>query len=167
MVLTFCNFKSIILIKKEVTMMKISAKARYALASMIKVASNDDQSEYISVVSISEDLGISKIYLEQIFSLLKRSGLVQSSKGPQGGYHLLQSPEKITAFDILQAIEQSLFEPAETTISESAVYMEKSISYVLSKLDDTIKEVLKGVTLHDLVLEAEKNKQGTEYMYYL
>lgn len=93
--------------------MRISAKGRYALASMIDIARHSGNGEYITVISISERLGISRIYLEQVFSLLKRGGLVTSVKGAQGGYLLARMPRQISAYDILSAVELSLFEPAE------------------------------------------------------
>ncbi|HCX65526.1 MAG TPA: Rrf2 family transcriptional regulator, partial [Eubacteriaceae bacterium] len=76
--------------------MKLSAKGRYALAATTSMAQNKDKNEYITLISISEKLSISKIYLEQIFSLLKRGGVVNSIKGSQGGYQLSRSPKQIT-----------------------------------------------------------------------
>ena len=68
--------------------MRISAKGRYALAAAISMARQYGTGEHITAISISEKLGISKIYLEQVFSLLKRAGLVNTVKGAQGGYAL-------------------------------------------------------------------------------
>ena len=56
--------------------MRISAKGRYGLAAAISMAENYNSGEYITVISISERLGISKIYLEQVFSLLKEEELL-------------------------------------------------------------------------------------------
>lgn len=65
----------------EEKVMKISSKGRYGLAAMICIAQNCKNNECITIIKISEILGISKIYLEQVFSLLKRAGLVNSIKG--------------------------------------------------------------------------------------
>ena len=88
--------------------MKISAKGRYGLAAMIVLARSYESSSPVTIISISEHLGISKIYLEQVFSLLKRSKLVNSIKGSQGGYQLSRHPREITAYEILSSIEISL-----------------------------------------------------------
>ena len=72
--------------------MKISAKGRYGLAAMTYLARNYASGSPITIISISEKLGISKIYLEQVFSLLKRARLVNSIKGSQGGYQLAREP---------------------------------------------------------------------------
>ena len=81
--------------------MRISAKGRYALASVIHMAQQHHSGESVTLISISERLGISKIYLEQVFSLLKRGELVTSVKGALGGYLLSASPEQINVLDVL------------------------------------------------------------------
>ena len=65
--------------------MRISSKGRYGLAAMVCMAESYGSGACITIISLSERLGISKIYLEQVFSLLKRGGLVLAIKGVQGG----------------------------------------------------------------------------------
>ncbi|MDR2555497.1 MAG: Rrf2 family transcriptional regulator [Fibromonadaceae bacterium] len=148
--------------------MRISAKGRYALAVMVQMAENYGNGEYIAVVNISRNLGISKIYLEQIFSLLKKSGLLNSVKGTQGGYHLARRPRMITASDILSAVEISLFEETKGSTSDKAIEIEKSIRLlVFDVLDNKIKETLVGITLEDLVSAMEKHKEDDKNMFYI
>jgi len=148
--------------------MRISAKGRYALAVMVQMAENYGNGEYIAVVNISRNLGISKIYLEQIFSLLKKSGLLNSVKGTQGGYHLARRPRLITASDILSAVEISLFEETKGSTSDKAIEIEKSIRMlVFDALDNKIKETLVGITLEDLVSTTEKHKEEDKNMFYI
>jgi Rrf2 family protein len=148
--------------------MKISAKGRYALAAVIQMALNYGNGEYLAIVSISEKLGISKIYLEQIFSLLKRGKLINSVKGSQGGYHLARRPRQITAADILSAVELSLYEEAKDTVSEKAPEIDKSIRLlVFENLDKKIKDALTSITLEDLVVEVEKNSADSKNMFYI
>ncbi len=161
------NKTYIISMKSEVNM-RISSKGRYGMASMICVAQLGKSGDFVTVISISEKLGISKIYLEQVFSLLKRSKLVTSVKGSQGGYQLAKSPEKITAYDILQAVEISLFEKTERSVSQQAEGIESSITnLVWNKIDESISEVLKNTTLSDLVDEAERNQEEDSFMFYI
>ena len=148
--------------------MRISAKGRYALAVMVQMAENYGNGEYIAVINISNNLGISKIYLEQIFSLLKKSGLLHSVKGTQGGYHLARRPKQITAADILFAVEISLFEETKGSTSDKALEIDKSIRLlVFDELNKKIKETLAGITLDDLVSEAEKYKTDGKDMFYI
>lgn len=148
--------------------MRISAKGRYALAAMTNMARNYESGEYITVISISEKLGISKIYLEQVFSLLKRGGLVTSVKGAQGGYLLTRKPGQITAYDVLCAVELTLFEKVEETVSSKAREIDTAMkALVFDTLDEAVKALLQKITLSDLVSEAEKHKNEQGLMFYI
>jgi Rrf2 family cysteine metabolism transcriptional repressor len=148
--------------------MRISAKGRYALAAMISMAQRYNTGEYITVISISERLGISKIYLEQVFSLLKRGALVNSVKGAQGGYQLSRPPQQITALDILTAVELSLFEATEETVSAKAPEIETALRLsVFEVLDRSVKEALGVITLYDLVSETEKHTTENGFMFFI
>lgn len=148
--------------------MRISSKGRYALVSMIYMAGRFESGKFITVISISEKFGISKIYLEQVFALLKKGGLVTSVKGSQGGYQISRSPKQITAYDILSAIESTLFEDAEDTVSESAPAFEKTLhSSVFDTLDKSVMNSLNGITLDGLLKETAKNTADQSIMYYI
>jgi Rrf2 family protein len=148
--------------------MRISAKGRYALAAMTHMATHYDSGENLTVISIAERLETSKIYLEQIFSLLKRGGLINSVKGAQGGYRLAQAPKQITAAAILSAVELSLFEEAKSTMSSNAPEIDQAIhATVFKALDTVIHDTLEGITLEALVLAAEQHKAGDKMMFYI
>lgn len=148
--------------------MRVSAKGRYALAALLHMAQRDGTGEYITVVSISQRLGISKIYLEQVFSLLKRGGLVHSVKGAQGGYQLARRPEEITAYDVLSAVEISLFEHTEDTVAEKAPEVDRAMQFtIFGPLQETMQAFLKGVTLLDMQREAEKQNAAEGLMFYI
>jgi len=148
--------------------MKISAKGRYALAAVISMAQQYNNGEYITVISISEKLGISKIYLEQVFSLLKKAEIVSSTKGAQGGYQLTRMPQQITVLDVLLAVEVSLFEQTQETVSEKAPDIEEALRLsAFDVLDKNIRQTLKAITIADLVSEAEKHKGNSAMMFYI
>lgn len=148
--------------------MRISAKGRYALAAAINMAENYSSGEYITVISISEKLGISKIYLEQVFSLLKRGGIVNSVKGAQGGYQLARSPRQVTVYDVLSAVETALFEPAEETVRLNAPEIDAAMrATVFDALDSAVKSALEKITLSDLVSEVEKHKADQGFMFFI
>jgi Rrf2 family protein len=132
---------------------------------MAEIHSNN---EYITLISISDKLGISKIYLEQVFSLLKRGGIVNSIKGSQGGYHLARDPKQITVYDVLTSVETSLFESTEETIRNSAPQIEAAMkNTVYQPLDEAMKANLEKVSLYDLVSEAEKHKTDNGFMFFI
>jgi Rrf2 family protein len=145
--------------------MRISVKGRYALASVITIAEEAAHDRNISVNSIAETLGISKIYLEQVFAQLKKAKLLTSVKGPKGGYQLAKEPTKITAWEVLSAIELSLSEKPESTVGDNAPDIEMAIqTLVFDPLDESIKEQLSGVTLRNLLDFVEKQESSRAFM---
>jgi Rrf2 family protein len=148
--------------------MRISTKGRYALAAMTHMATHYESGENLTVISIAERLGTSKIYLEQIFSLLKRSGLLNSVKGAQGGYQLARVPKQITVADVLSAVELSLFEETKSMLSGNAPEIDMAIRLsVFDVLDKQINGTLKSISLEDLVLAVEKHKSDGNMMFYI
>ncbi|MDR1906037.1 MAG: Rrf2 family transcriptional regulator [Clostridiales bacterium] len=144
--------------------MRISTKGRYGIAVMLSLAERLGQQQ--TAVDIAKKLGISKIYLEQVLSLLKNAGLVQSIKGSQGGYLLDTTAENITVLEILKATEAGLFERAETSSEESAAYIEKAIqNTVWDPLDKTVNSLLSNITLQ-AVLDNSRTL-GSGYMFYI
>lgn len=87
--------------------MKISTKGRYGLRAMVDLAINSREG-CVTLVSIAERQNVSVKYLEQVFSILKKGGLVQSVKGAQGGYVMSDNTENITVGDILRTLEGDL-----------------------------------------------------------
>jgi Rrf2 family protein len=146
--------------------MRLSAKARYGMSALISMASSPCCTESVTVVSLAKKLDISKIYLEQVFSLIKRAGIVTSIKGAQGGYQLARPAKDITVYEILSAIETSMFEKAEFTDAEMADPITVTMkSMVFELMDDCLCQSLSCVTLEDLA--AKTLEQSQDYMYYL
>ncbi|MBN1777143.1 MAG: Rrf2 family transcriptional regulator [Clostridiales bacterium] len=148
--------------------MRISARGRYALAATISMAARHDTGENITVVSLSESLGISKIYLEQVFSLLKKAEIVSSQKGAQGGYRLSRLPQDIPALAVLSATDLSLFEEVGDTVKDHAPGIEAAMrSSVFDAVDGAVRDTLNNVTLKDLADEMKKYRKNQGYMYFI
>ncbi|HPU17186.1 MAG TPA: Rrf2 family transcriptional regulator [Bacillota bacterium] len=148
--------------------MRISSKGRYALAAAVHMAERYSPDVYIPLLSVADSLGLSKIYLEQIFSQLKRAGIVSAAKGSQGGYVLAKSPDEITAFDVLLATEPALFETSEVTAGEKMPEVAGAIfECVMKPLDKAIKHTLSETTLADIVAEVAQQRDGEENMFYI
>ena len=131
--------------------MKISSKGRYALRMMIDLAEHNS-SEWISLKDISERQGISIKYLEQIVTVLNKSGLLKSSRGPQGGYMLAKSPEKYTVGQILRVIEGNLA-PVACLETDVNICERRSICPTLKfweGLNTVINQYVDSVTLQNL-----------------
>lgn len=148
--------------------MKISAKGRYSMAAMTYLARRYGAGAPITILSISKALGISKIYLEQVFSLLKRAQLVHSIKGSQGGYQLARPPREISAYDILSSIELTLMEKAAPASPEKAPELDRAMdAKVYDPLDKAIRASLSSVTLDDILMGIEAEKNTESLMYFI
>jgi Rrf2 family iron-sulfur cluster assembly transcriptional regulator len=87
--------------------MILTTKARYAVTAVIEIADNSNDLP-VSLLTISRSQNISLSYLEQIFSKLRKSGIVSSIKGPKGGYILAKNAEEITVAQIIKAIGEPI-----------------------------------------------------------
>lgn len=137
--------------------MKVSTKGRYALRMMIDLAQRSS-SEWTALKDVSERQGISVKYLEQIVTNLTKTGLLLSSRGPQGGYMLARPAEKYTAGEILRVIEGSLAPVA--CLDNDAVPCQRRSECPTVKfwegLDKTISDYVDSVTLADLATPIEE-----------
>ncbi|MDR0485084.1 MAG: Rrf2 family transcriptional regulator [Alphaproteobacteria bacterium] len=88
--------------------MKLSTKGRYAVMAMIDIATNVEDGQNISLQAIADRQNISISYLEQLFIKLKKNKLVDSAKGPKGGYRLAKNPKDIFIFDVIQAVDEKI-----------------------------------------------------------
>jgi Rrf2 family transcriptional regulator, iron-sulfur cluster assembly transcription factor len=90
--------------------MKLSTRGRYAVMAMVDLAQNS-AGQPVSLADIADRQAISLSYLEQLFAKLRRAGLVDSVRGPGGGYRLSDSPEDIRVSEVIVAVD----EPIKTT----------------------------------------------------
>ena len=87
--------------------MKLTSKGRYAVMAMADLAKNNLK-EPTSLTEISLRQGISIDYLEQLFLKLRKNNLVQSARGPLGGYVLSKSPGEIKLLSIISAVDEKI-----------------------------------------------------------
>lgn len=139
--------------------MKISTKGRYGLRAVLYLAIHSEQG-HVAIHQIAENQNLSVGYTEQIFSTLRRSGLVKSVKGAQGGYNLATSPSQISVSMVLSALEGDLsFNQIDETTSENA--LEQTIARkIWLPLDKEIAKLLDSVSLQDLIDDYRANDHG-------
>jgi Rrf2 family iron-sulfur cluster assembly transcriptional regulator len=87
--------------------MKLSTKGRYAMVALVDLAQQPDGA-LTSLGDISGRQDVSLPYLEQLFVKLRRAGLVDSVRGPGGGYRLARSPSEIRVSDVLEAVDETV-----------------------------------------------------------
>jgi len=125
--------------------------------------------EHIALNSIAGRQNVSENYLEQVFSTLRKAGLVKSVKGAQGGYMLMDKPSNITVGTVLRTLEGNLSVVDEDTdANDQARSVEYCIlSNVWGKIDESIIDVVDSITLEDLVNEYKKLNGNMAMMYYI
>jgi Rrf2 family transcriptional regulator, cysteine metabolism repressor len=146
--------------------MKISTKGRYGLRAMLDLAIYSS-GEHISLLSIANRQDVSVNYLEQVFSILRKAGLVISVKGAQGGYMLASPPSKIRVGDILRCLEGNLcVVDEETEKGNEPTPIQQCIAHnVWEKINGSINEVVDSITLDDLA--NDYNGMNQYPMFYI
>ncbi len=130
--------------------MKISTKGRYGLRIMTDLAVNGKDG-CVSLKDIALREHLSEKYLEQIINQLAKHGLVKSTRGAKGGYHLTRSPDEITVEDILKATEGSLAPVAcAEDNGKCENYCDCVTSFIWTKIYEATIQVVSNITLSDL-----------------
>lgn len=92
--------------------MKLSTKGRYAVTALADLALRSEGAPggagRVSLAEIAERQSLSLAYLEQLFARLRRAGLVESVRGPGGGYRLARGPEAINVAEVMAAVDERL-----------------------------------------------------------
>ena len=147
--------------------MKLSTKGRYGLRAIVDMAIYSN-GEHVSINSIAERQNISANYLEQVFSTLRKAGLVKSVKGAQGGYSLTKTPQEITIGMIIRVLEGDLAIVDDIDIKVSETTIQKIIKKsVWDKMNAQMNELVDSITVADLVNDYKKMNGIDNVMYYI
>jgi Rrf2 family iron-sulfur cluster assembly transcriptional regulator len=135
--------------------MRLTTKGRFAVTAMIDLAQRQGKGP-VTLSGISQRQAISLSYLEQLFGKLRRHGVVESVRGPGGGYSLARSADKVTVADIIIAVDEPLdatqcggkenCHGADTTAGARCMTHE-----LWATLNEKMVDYLDSVTLQDLV----------------
>jgi Rrf2 family protein len=139
----------VLLFAERVKLMKISSRGRHSVKVMFDIATNEN-SGYVSISEISERLGITAKYLEQITSKLCKAGFLKSLRGAGGGYMLSKKPSSYKVGDILRATEGSL-SPVECVAGSCKGSSCCATFSLWVGLDNTINSYLDSLTLQDII----------------
>jgi Rrf2 family iron-sulfur cluster assembly transcriptional regulator len=130
--------------------MRLTTKGRFAVTAMIDLALRSGDGP-VTLAGISERQKISLSYLEQLFGKLRRYSLVDSVRGPGGGYCLARPGSKITVADIVRAVDEQL-DATQCGGKENCHDEERCMTHELwTTLNAKMYEYLTSVTLADLV----------------
>ena len=134
--------------------MRLTTKGRYAVTAMLDLALHKQEGP-VSLADISLRQGISLSYLEQLFSKLRRKMLVDSIRGPGGGYELKKETCDISIASIIDAVDESI-DTTRCKDKGDCQEGEKCLTHHLwSDLSLQIHDFLSEVTLESLMLKRE------------
>lgn len=137
--------------------MKYSTKVRYGLAVVMVLA---EKNETTALIAIANRLGLSKTYLEQVLFLLKSHQVVESIKGPSGGYKLIDL-EHLDVYTVFSSLDSEL-----TEFQDEQSLDDRKLNHLLNNevyrpIEITVSDKLKSMKIKDLVLINQSE------MYYI
>jgi Rrf2 family protein len=136
--------------------MKVSTRVHYGLRAMTELARSYREDKLLSIAEIARSEGLPLAYLEQLVGELRRSGLVEGTRGVRGGYRLARAPEAITVGEIYRVLEGEVAPvdcTAEDYIPGSCAREPVCLSRgIWARVQAAILSVLDSATLDDLLL---------------
>ena len=148
-------------------MIRLSTRVRYALRAMIELALHEGTGPLL-LRQIAAAQRISPKYLEQLTIPLRRSGLLQAERGPQGGYELARPGNEITARDIVEAVEGSLHLLDYVPTPQACDRASGCAARVLwGKVGEAIASVLSETTLAQLRDQQRAAEEGKVPCYQI
>tara|TARA_Y100000590_G_scaffold459215_1_gene615734 strand:- start:806 stop:1246 length:441 start_codon:yes stop_codon:yes gene_type:complete len=139
--------------------MQLTSRGRYAVMAMADLAKNNAKKP-TNLAEISLRQGISLSYLEQLFLKLRKNNLVQSARGPSGGYILTKPPEKIKLLSIISAVDEKI-KTVKCKKESKKGCNGKSIKCITHNLWDDlethINKFFEENTLHDIIFKEVRN----------
>ncbi|MGE0490283.1 MAG: Rrf2 family transcriptional regulator [Vulcanimicrobiota bacterium] len=146
-------------------MFKLSTRSTYGLRACLALAQQLNGPP-VTTVSLSDENNIPRRYLEQILNAIRQSGLVESTRGPKGGYRLSRPPGEITVADVVRAVEGDmppiLCSMPELRSANCRTHTGCASRKLCFELENSVMEVLGSTTLDDLRAEAQRLCGGRE-----
>jgi Rrf2 family iron-sulfur cluster assembly transcriptional regulator len=145
--------------------MQISTKGKYSVRAVLDIAQNSN-GQPVTLTAISKREGISLLFLEQLFQLLRKGDIVNSIRGPHGGYVLARDAAEITVGEVVRLVEPPLYTSScfdkneavhDCRIADSCIG-----GAIWKQLDEHINTFMDSVTFADLI-----NKPKTDVVYHL
>lgn len=140
--------------------MKLSTRGRYGIHAMYDLAAHAGDGP-VPIKAISERQHVPEAYLEQLMAVLKRAGLVNSTRGAQGGYTLAREASQISVGEVLRALEGGL-NLVDCLTEEDACgkSCECPSRIVYQKLRDGLNALADSITLQDMINDFQRDSAG-------
>lgn len=144
--------------------MKISAKTEYACIAMLELASRYGSGEPVRIRKIAERHDVPPRFLVQILLQLKATGLVKSTRGAAGGYHLVPPPDQVSLGEVMQAIEGTSKNDGQTSNASPDSPAVKALMHAWRDVEAAERAMLNKITFAELL---EQARGHDERMYYI
>ncbi|WP_426957329.1 Rrf2 family transcriptional regulator [Muricoccus radiodurans] len=132
--------------------MRLSTRSRYAVMALAEMAGRRNSAGPVTLADIAEAQMLSAAYLEQLFMRLRRGGLVESARGPGGGYRLARMPSAISVAEIVEAVDEPISATRCEGGTENCLGGRKCPTHDLwAELGEQIRLFLSAITLADVV----------------
>lgn len=145
--------------------MKVSTRGEYGLRAMVSLAREFGNGP-LALANVAQDSSVPPAYLEQLLGLLRRAGLVTSTRGAHGGYALSRAPEEIRVGDIYRVLEGPIAPMdcvSEVETEDQCPLIDGCATRVVwLKVRDNIIEALDSTTLADLLAQSRARKRRPE-----
>ena len=132
--------------------MRLTTKGRFAVTAMIDLALRQNNGP-VTLAAISQRQRISLSYLEQLFGKLRRHELVESTRGPGGGYTLARRADQVSVAEIILAVENLKADDLQNMGTAQAAQVKSMTGELWTTFNSRVMEYLQSVTLQDLVAE--------------
>jgi Rrf2 family protein len=139
-------------------MLRLSKKADYGLMAMNHLAEHADQGS-CSAKELAESYHIPPELLAKILQRLVKAGLLHSQHGTNGGYTLAHDPARISAFEVIRAIDGPLFITSCVTVRGECDQSDRcTIREPLRRVNQSIENVLRGISISEMAEEVDETK---------
>lgn len=146
--------------------MNISAKSKYAVRALVELAQhNGDHPVPIADISARKEIPLQ--FLEQLFSSLRKAGILNSHRGVRGGFSFKKLPEDVSVLEVVEVLDGSVA-PASCTVGAPCDKRETcSVQDVWTDAKSSLEQVLAAANIADLAHKESLMREGAEEMYYI
>jgi Rrf2 family protein len=138
----------------------VPAKTEYACLALLELAARHGHPKPIRLSEVADRHGLKKPFLVQILLDLKGAGLVASTRGKTGGYHLTRDPDQINLWDVLEVVDRQEEPSDERRRQLTPSVLSGALQSVWRRISAAREDILRGTTLADLLPE----DNGADYV---
>ncbi len=145
--------------------MKVSTRVEYGLIALTDIVIHGENGESVSAPEIAQRENISHKYLEHILLLLRQAGFIKAQKGIRGGYALVTPPERITLYDVLNALDKSILADMDTDEDDG---LRSAVNECFwGKINQNLVNYTKELKLSDFALACRNASKDNWDMYII